>query len=296
MNEIFNYIARIYQTFTPTDGLEVALIAGVIYLVYRGLRGTRGARVVRGFIFLLVVSFVVMRILSEYLQMGRLRTLYGLLVPAMAILAAIVFQPELRRSLMRLGENPILRLFLKEGASAFVDRIVRSAAMLSRNKIGAIMAVERDTRLGAVIETGTYLDAELTSRLLTTIFWPGSPLHDMGVVIRGGRITAAGCEFPMPRQTVLDARFGTRHRAAVGLSEETDAVVVIVSEETGDISVAVEGRLETPYTPEQLRERLTDLLRGAEATLTEHTLAQSDTPKPREPEPGAETKPAGDAS
>ncbi len=296
MNEIFNYIERIYQTFTPTDALEVALIAGVIYLVYRGLRGTRGARVVRGFIFLLLVSFVVMRILSDYLQMGRLRTLYGLLVPAMAILAAIVFQPELRRSLMRLGENPILRLFLKEGASAFVDRIVRSAAMLSRNKIGAIVAVERDTRLGAVIETGTYLDAELTSRLLTTIFWPGSPLHDMGVVIRGGRITAAGCEFPMPRQTVLDARFGTRHRAAVGLSEETDAVVVVVSEETGDISVAVEGRLETPYTPEELRQRLTDLLRGAEATLTEHTLAESDTPKPREPKPAAGTSPAGDAS
>ena len=243
MNEILNYIQRIYQTFTPTDALEVALIAAVIYLIYRGLRGTRGARVVRGFIFLLLVSFVVMRILSDYLQMGRLRTLYGLLVPAMAILAAIVFQPELRRSLMRLGENPILRFFLKEGASAFVDRIVRSAAMLSRNKIGAIIAVERDARLGGVIESGTYLDAELTSRLLTTIFWPGSPLHDMGVVIRGGRITAAGCEFPLPRQSILEAKYGTRHRAAVGLSEETDAVIVVVSEETGNISVAARNAL-----------------------------------------------------
>jgi len=294
MNEILNYIERIYQTFTPTDALEVALIAAVIYMIYRGLRGTRGARVVRGFIFLLLVSFVVMRILSDYLQMGRLRTLYGLLVPAMAILAAIVFQPELRRSLMRLGENPILRFFLKEGASAFVDRIVRSAAMLSRNKIGAIIAVERDTRLGAVIESGTYLDAELTSRLLTTIFWPGSPLHDMGVVIRGGRIAAAGCEFPLPRQSIVEAKYGTRHRAAVGLSEETDAVIVVVSEETGNISLAVEGRLETPFTPEELRSRLTDLLRSAEATLTEHALAESDTPKPREPEPQSEAKPPDD--
>ncbi|MEA3367423.1 MAG: diadenylate cyclase CdaA [Planctomycetota bacterium] len=294
MNEILNYIQRIYQTFTPTDALEVALIAAVIYMIYRGLRGTRGARVVRGFIFLLLVSFVVMRILSDYLQMGRLRTLYGLLVPAMAVLAAIVFQPELRRSLMRLGENPILRLFLKEGASAFVDRIVRSAAMLSRNKIGAIIAVERDTRLGAVIESGTYLDAELTSRLLTTIFWPGSPLHDMGVVIRGGRIAAAGCQFPLPRQSILEAKHGTRHRAAVGLSEETDAVIVVVSEETGNISLAVEGRLETPFTPEELRSRLTDLLRSAEATLTEHSLAESDTPKPRVPEPESEAKPPAD--
>jgi len=296
MTEILNYIERIYQTFTPTDALEAALIAMLIYMVYRGLRGTRGARVVRGFIFLLLVSFVVMRILSDYLQMGRLRALYDLLVWAMAILAAIVFQPELRRSLMRLGENPILRFFLKEGASAFVDRIVRSAAMLSRNKIGAIIAIERDTRLGGVIETGTYLDAELTSRLLTTIFWPGSPLHDMGVIIRGGRIAAAGCEFPLPRQTVLEAKYGTRHRAAVGLSEETDAVVVVVSEETGDISVAVEGWLETPFTAEELRDRLTELFRGAEATLTEHTLAEPDTPKPREPEPQTESKRTGDAS
>ena len=254
-------------------------------MIYRGLRGTRGARVVRGFIFLLLVSFVLMRLLSDYLHMGRLRTLYSLLVPAMAILAAIVFQPELRRSLMRLGDNPILRMFLKEGASAFVDRIVRAAAMLSRNKIGAIIAIERDTRLGAVIESGVYLDAELTSRLLTTIFWPGSPLHDMGVVIRGGRVAAAGCEFPLPRQIVLDASYGTRHRAAVGLTEETDAVVVVVSEETGNLSLAVGANLETPLTPDALRERLTDLLHGAEATLTEHALAESDTPKPREPEP-----------
>jgi DNA integrity scanning protein DisA with diadenylate cyclase activity len=113
------------------------------------------------------------------------------------------------------------------------------------------------------------------------------------VVVRGGRIAAAACEFPLPRQAVLDARYGTRHRAAVGLSEETDAVIVVVSEETGDISVAVEGRLETPLTAEELRARLTDLLRGAEATLTEHSLAEPDTRKPREPEPDTEaTAPA----
>jgi diadenylate cyclase len=113
----------------------------------------------------------------------------------------------------------------------------------------------------------------------------------MGVVIRGGRITAAGCEFPLPRQAVLDTMYGTRHRAAVGLSEETDAVVLVVSEETGNISIAVEGTLETPLTPEALRDRLTELLRGAEATLTEHSLAEPDVPKPREPEPA----PAPDA-
>lgn len=289
MTEVLNYLARIAQTFTPTDALELGLIAAMVYLIYRGLRGTRGARVVRGFIFLLVVSFVLLRLVSDYLHMGRLKYLYSLFVPAMLLLAIIVFQPELRRSLMRLGENPLLRLFLQEGASAFVDRIVRSATTLSRNKIGAIIAIERDARLGALIETGVHLDAHLTSRLLTTLFWPGSPLHDMGVVIRGGRIAAAGCEFPLSRQAILDPNLGTRHRAAVGLSEETDAVIVVVSEETGNISIAEGGQIEVALTPERLRERLTDLLHGAEATLTEHSLATVDSPKPREPEPQTPT-------
>lgn len=284
MTEILNYLGRTYETFRWTDVIEFGVIALLIYLIYRGLRGTRGARVVRGFIFLLVTSFVFLRLLSDYLHMERLRDLYRLLVPAMAFLAAIVFQPELRRSLMRLGENPLFRFFLKEGASAFVDQIARAAATLSRNRVGAIIAVERETRLGALIETGTRLDAALTSELLTTIFWPGSPLHDMGVVIRGGRIAAAGCEFPLSRHAILDPHLGTRHRAAVGLSEETDAAVVVVSEESGSISLAEGGKLESAVTPDRLKERLTELLRGAEATLTEHSLAADETPEPVEPE------------
>jgi diadenylate cyclase len=273
MNEVLNYLARLYHTFTPKDALEILLVGVVIYLVYRSLRGTRGARIVRGFIFLLVTSFILLRIVSGYLHMERLTYLYEKLVPLILVLAIIVFQPELRRSLMRLGENPLLRLFLKGGASAFVDRLVRSAATLSRNKIGAIIAIERDSRLGAVAETGVAIDAEMTSELLTTIFWPGSPLHDMGVIIRGGRLTAAGCEFPLSHDTILDPHLGTRHRAAVGLTEETDAVVVVVSEETGAISLAEGGNLESALTPERLRERLTQLLRGTEATLTEPALS-----------------------
>ena len=284
MTEILNYLGRTYETFGWTDAIEFGVIALLVYLIYRGLRGTRGARVFRGFVFLLVTSFVFLRLLSDYLHMERLRDLYRLLVPAMAFLAAIVFQPELRRSLMRLGENPLFRFFLKEGASAFVDQIARAAATLSRNRVGAIIAVERETRLGALIETGTRLDAALTSELLTTIFWPGSPLHDMGVVIRGGRIAAAGCEFPLSRHAILDPHLGTRHRAAVGLSEETDAAVVVVSEESGSISLAEGGKLESAITPDRLKERLTELLRGAEATLTEHSLAAAETPEPIEPE------------
>jgi diadenylate cyclase len=287
MTDILHYVWRLVYTFGWSDALEVALIGLVVYVVYRSLRGTRGARLVRGFVFLLVVSFLGVRLVSEHFEMRRLALLYGKLVPLVVVFAAIIFHPELRRSLMQLGQNPLFRLFLKEGASAFVERIVRSAETLSRNKIGAIVAVERDARLGGLVETGVELDSRLTSELLTTIFWPGSPLHDMGVVIRGGRIAAAACEFPLSRQAILDPDLGTRHRAAVGLTEETDAAVIVVSEQTGQISLAVGGRLERNLAPDQLRRRLTDLLRGAEATLAEHAL---ETPEPALPQEAPETK------
>jgi diadenylate cyclase len=282
MTDVLNYAARLVRTFGWADALELLLIGLLVYVVYRSLRGTRGARLVRGFVFILVVSFLGVRLLTEYFQMGRLALLYEKLVPLVIVFAAIIFQPELRRSLMRLGQNPLFGLFLKEGASAFVDRIARSAETLSRNKIGAIIAVERDARLGGLIETGVELDSRLTSELLTTIFWPGSPLHDMGVVIRGGRIAAAACEFPLSRQAILDPDLGTRHRAAVGLTEETDAAVIVVSEQTGQISLAVAGRLERNLPSDQLRRRLLELLRGAEATLAEHTLETSEPALPKE--------------
>jgi len=284
MNDVWNYLERLWQTFTLKDALEVALIAGLVYLAYRSLRGTRGARVVRGFILVLVTSFVLLRILTEYLHMDRLKALYGQVVPWILVMAIILFQPELRRSLMRVGENPLLRFFLRHGASAFVDRIVRAATTLSRNRVGAIIAVERDSSLTALAEGGVALDAELTSDLLTTIFWPGSPLHDMGVVIRGGRIAAAGCEFPLSHQAVLDPHLGTRHRAAVGLTEESDAVAIVVSEETGTISLSEGGRLESPLTPDQLRKRLMTLLRATEAPLAEHSMEAAEAPEPQEPE------------
>ena len=273
MTEVLNYLDRLRQTFRWTDALEMAIMAAMVYVAYRSLRGTRGARVVRGFVFVVVTSFVLLRLLTEYLQMERLNYLYGQLVPWLLVLAVVVFQPELRRSLMRLGENPLLRFFLKHGATAFVDRIVRAVTTLSRNRVGAIIAIERDASLATLAEGGIPMDAELTSDLLTTIFWPGSPLHDMGVVIRSGRIAAAGCEFPLSHQAILDPHFGTRHRAAVGLTEECDAIVIVVSEETGGISIAESGQLETPLTPEQLHARLLALLRAAEAPLAEHSLS-----------------------
>ena len=293
MTEVLNYLERLRQTFQPRDALEMALMAAMVYVAYRSLRGTRGARVVRGFVLVAVTSFVLLRILTEYLQMERLNYLYGQVVPWLLVLAVVVFQPELRRSLMRLGENPLLRFFLKHGATVFVDRVVRAVTTLSRNRVGAIIAVERDSSLATLAEGGISVDAELTADLLTTIFWPGSPLHDMGVVIRSGRIAAAGCEFPLSHQAILDPHFGTRHRAAVGLTEECDAIVIVVSEETGNISLAESSRLETPLAPEQLRKRLLELLRAAQAPLAEHSLSTPNGSAADEPaeEPDAQDAP-----
>jgi diadenylate cyclase len=293
VTEVLNYLERLRQTFQPTDALEMALMAAMVYVAYRSLRGTRGARVVRGFVLVAVTSFVLLRILTEYLQMERLNYLYGQVVPWLLVLAVVVFQPELRRSLMRLGENPLLRFFLKHGATVFVDRVVRAVTTLSRNRVGAIIAVERDSSLATLAEGGISVDAELTADLLTTIFWPGSPLHDMGVVIRSGRIAAAGCEFPLSHQAILDPHFGTRHRAAVGLTEECDAIVIVVSEETGNVSLAESGQLETPLAPEQLRKRLLELLRAAQAPLAEHSLSTPNGAADDEPaeEPDAQDAP-----
>ena len=286
MTDVINYLIRFKETFMlPKDLLEIALIAGLIYLVYRSLRGTRGARIIRGFIFLLIMSFVLLRMVSGYLHMERLNYLYERLVPLILVIAIVVFQPELRRSLTRLGENPLLRFFLKSSAIDYVDRVIRSAVMLSRNKVGSIMALERESRLDGIAETGIPLDAELTSELLTTLFWPGSPLHDMGVVVRGGRIVAAGCEFPLSHHAILDPHLGTRHRAAIGLTEETDAVVIVVSEETGTISLAEGGTLETPLTPEELRQRLMQLLRGTETPAKAQASAERGEPAPPAADP-----------
>ncbi|MDP6380676.1 MAG: diadenylate cyclase CdaA [Phycisphaerae bacterium] len=262
--QITDYLHRLYLTVGWRDVLELLFIAAVIYFLYSGLRRTRGARVVRGFVFLLVTTFVVVKLFAEYLDLHRVSWLYEHLVLYAVFAALIIFQPELRRSLVRLGQNPLLRFFLKPEALVLVDKIVRAADVLSRNRIGALIAIERETGLSALAETGVPVDAEVTPQLLTTIFWPGSALHDMGVIIREGRVATAACEFPLASHALLDAHLGTRHRAAVGLTEETDAIVVVVSGERGDVSVAVNGKLEKALELTALRKRLTELLQMAE--------------------------------
>jgi len=232
--------------------IELLLIGAPVYAVLRFLRGTRGARLVRAVGLILVVSFLLVRLLAEKFGLDRISYLYPYFVLAIALIALVAFQPELRRGLIRLGEQGWFRAWSRQ-AAATIEPIVEAATQLSKRKIGGLIAVLRTTSLNPVVESGVRLDARVTTELLETIFWPGSALHDMGVIIQQGRILAAGCQFPLADSEDVDRSLGSRHRAAIGLSLECDAIIVVVSEETGTISVAERGRFHRPLTPETLR-------------------------------------------
>ena len=236
--------------------IELLLIGSVVYTVLRFLQGTRGARLVRAVLIILAVSFALVRLVAERFDFDRLNVLYPYFVLAVFLASLVAFQAELRRMLLRLGEAGWMLWWNRE-SQAIIEPVVAAVARLSKSKVGALIAIERTTEVGAVIETGVRLDAQVSSELLETIFWPGTALHDLGVIIRDQRIVAAGCQFPMAESADIDRTLGSRHRAALGMSEEADAVVIVVSEETGTISIAQRGRLRRALTPDALRSLLT---------------------------------------
>jgi len=276
MSELKAYIARLADTFSPIDVVEFILIGLVVYTAYRFLRGTRGARVFRGFILAFALGFVIVSLM----QLERVQLIYNELIKLAVLGAVIIFQPELRRGLIQLGQNPLFRFFLKRQGIAFVDILTTAVERMSRDKIGAIIAVERDTGLLGLVETGTIMNAELSANLLTTLFWPGSPLHDMAVIVRQNHIVAAGCELPLTQNPPLGPKYGSRHRAAIGLSEESDALVIVVSEETGEMSIADSGQLiETASIAEFRRQLMRALVKEQSRTSTASWLGLNQTPK-----------------
>lgn len=252
--------------------VELALIWIVVYLVFRFLRGTRGARVLKGVGFILIVATLLVALMPrDQAAFARLDFLYGKFLAFAAFALAIIFQPELRRALVRLGEA---RLFRGHSAAVepVVDEIVKAVTYLARNKIGAIIAVEREVPLGGIVEAGTTLNADVSAEILQTIFWPGSALHDMGVVIRDDKILGAGVQFPLSEGDDIAQELGSRHRAAIGLSQEADCLIIVVSEETGAISLAERGQLIRKLSAEALRSMLRRGLVQSEeqSTPTEH--------------------------
>jgi diadenylate cyclase len=252
---IYDLIRRV-QGYLATEPFQVAIELGVIfvvvYLVLRFLRGTRGARAIKGVAVILFVAAVLIQVLGREEQFERLQLLYSNFLALVSLVLVVVFQPELRRALVRLGEA---RLFRQGGMrrERVVREIIESVRYLSRNKIGALIAIERQVGLRGIVEVGTPLDADVSKELLNTIFWPGSALHDMGVVVRGDRVAAAGVQFPLAEGGEIPQELGSRHRAAIGLSQEADALIVVVSEETGTISVAERGELHRGLSLDDLR-------------------------------------------
>ena len=234
--------------------LEIMILAVVIYYAFNFIRGTRGAPVVYGFIIFLLSLTLVAKALNLVVLDAILRAFAAF--SALAIL--IIFQPELRRILAELGTRPMFATAREQREN--IEVIVQAAERLSEVKIGALIAVEQNIQLQDVVESGIVVNCEATPEMLETIFFPNNAIHDGGVIIKGDRIAYAACIFPLTRRQDLNPSLGTRHRAGIGLSEETDAMVVIVSEETGSISYAYKGQLVRGVTIEQLRAFLTSVL------------------------------------
>ncbi len=236
--------------------LEIVVLWYVFYHLLVFLKGTPAVQVLRGLI-LLIVLFSISLFIAQKLSLTIITWILPRLFTIFLISFLIIFQPELRRGLAQLGQGPILSLFFRE--ERIVEEIAEAVFALAKKKIGAIIALERDIGLKPYIESGVFLDSRVSSELINTIFMPYTPLHDGGIVIQSGRIVAAGCLFPLTQNPKISKTLGTRHRAAVGLTDETDALVIVVSEETGLVSLAREGKLIRNIDRESLNKLLDNI-------------------------------------
>ncbi len=235
---------------------ELAIIWLIVYLIVRFLQGTRGARAIRGLVVILIIATVIIQVFGREDTFQRLAFLYRSSLGFFALALVVVFQPELRRALVRLGEASLFRGRTGLRKARVIEELLKSVSYASRNKIGLLVAIERQVGLKGLIESGQRIDGIVSAELLNTIFWPGSALHDMGVVIQGDRVVSAGVQFPLAEGEQYSSELGSRHRAAIGLSQEVDALIVVVSEETGTISVAERGTLRRNLDVDELRSTL----------------------------------------
>jgi diadenylate cyclase len=253
LNEIFNIITKI----SISDILDIIIVAYIFYKIFMFIKDTRAEQVFKGIILFMVIVQV-----SGILKLHTLNWLLNNTLE-IGIIAAVIFQPELRAGLERIGRTR-LSFFGKninsseEILNRTIEEIVESLYSLSRQKIGALIVMERDTKINEIINTGTVIDSEISRQLLINIFIPNTPLHDGAVVIRESRIKAAACFLPLTETKDLSKDLGTRHRAGIGISEVSDCITLIVSEETGGVSIAKSGKLYRDIS----KERMTNILRS----------------------------------
>lgn len=245
---------EILKQFRWQDLVDIIVVSIVVYRLMLMIRGTRALQMLIGLGLLLIASLI-SKYFGFYTIDWIIQSFWAYIVIAMIIL----FQPEIRKALAQIGEAPFLSAFAKAEELKSLEEIVRASISLANRKIGALIIIERETDLQDFIEIGVPLDAKVSKELLLSIFHPTSPIHDGAVIIRGNRVRAAGCFLPITLDRSLGKEFGTRHRAAIGITEESDAVAIIVSEETGNISMAQGHKFDTRLDMGNLRDMLTEL-------------------------------------
>jgi len=260
------------------DGIEILLLATCIYQIYRAFRATRGAQILVG----LGTIVVVLTLISVVLKFAVMQWIITESAKLLAFALIVIFQPELRTGLARLGSNRLFSLYGRRRLD-FLERFADSVVNLSKKRVGALFAIQRDVSLKEQLDTGVALDARFTPELAMAVFFPKAPLHDGGMIIANDRVAGAACVFPVTEREMQDRSTGLRHRAALGLSERTDAICVVVSEETGGISICENGVLQRNLTEKQFREKIAAIFFSGKPSNETETIENVDRKDPVTP-------------
>ena len=267
-----NNIPAFLFTVRLRDILDIAIVAYLFYMLSKFVRETRAGTLIKGIILLLIFTWV-----SNLLQLNTINYLLRNLMQFAFIAFIVIFQPELRRALEKVGRTNFSSLFTQEdndAAEHIANEIAAAAVALSSRRIGALIVLERKTKIGDIVRTGCGLNSDISSELLINIFIPNTPLHDGAVIIRNNKIVAARCILPLTQNETLSREFGTRHRAALGLSEGSDAAIIVVSEETGKISFTLNGNMSRNYTEETLKKVIIKVLSSDSSANSDNAISR----------------------
>lgn len=279
MNSIFTAIYAFWNQILyavasmriPFDIIDILIMAYIIYKAIGFMRDTRAGQLAKGLVLLVLLYFI-----ANWWKLATLKWVLSRFVDYIIIAIAIIFQPELRRILERVGHTKLMNTqssaYDSEPIEDCIDKVSRAAGLMQESKTGALVVFERSTQLGEIIDTGTVINATPSVQMVNNIFFPKSPLHDGALIVRDGRLYAAGCILPLTQREDLSTQLGTRHRAAIGMTENSDAVVLVVSEETGTISIVVNGQITRGYNAISARAELRKLLLDGENTANENKL------------------------
>ena len=272
MYTIWNQISYAVSNIGFFDIVDIAILSYIIYKAIVFLRETRAGQLVKG-LFILFVIYVI----SKWWDLLTVEWLLSNIMDSAIIAAAVIFQPELRRILEKVGRTNFGRGQMfdndDDALSVCIDNVSKAAATMQENKIGALIVFEKRTQLGEIISTGTIINAESSVSMINNVFFPKSPLHDGAMIVRDGRLYAAGCILPLTQSEDISLQLGTRHRAAIGMTENSDAVVLVVSEETGTISIAVDGQMTRDYNAVSAGAELKRLLLESEKSDKKNLLS-----------------------